>query len=155
MKKLLLLFLLIGSYTFAQEQRRDIEFCWNVDRQIVEIQGVEYTTDINLLDPNNTGDNFPVVTGITTNATQTTVGGTITMMVSATDDNGIRRYNFKSDMSGSTSISFSHYTSNTPTAHIGTYQFAEAGTWRTYVYVTDTSGQHILAWGPSILVTEN
>ena len=152
MKKLLLLFLLIGGHAISQETG-DVVFCWNVERQVLEIQDVTYISDSNLLDPNGTNDDFPVVTAITSTATSTTVSGTITFMITATDDVGISRYEFIASTNYEANADGEYQSISTSgESNIATLQFSETGIWRTYFYITDTSGQTTSASGPTITV---
>ena len=150
MKKLiLLLLLLIGGHASSQETG-DIVFCWNVSRQTLEVQNVDYVSNENLLDPNDTGDRFPVITAIESSATSTTVSGTIVFSIHANDDNGIARYSFFAD----TPYDGDEYQviSKSGTSSTTTLQFPSAGRWRTYFDARDTSGQNISAVGPIIIV---
>ena len=147
----------------AQEETGDVVFCWNVERQLLEVQNVEYVSNENLLDPNNTGDRFPVITAITSTATSTTVSGTITFMISANDDNGIIRYSFTADLPEEDYLTIrkTQYVQGfrsdhiaIPNANIATLQFPRAGRWRTFFSVKDSAnpGQSISTSGPDIIV---
>ena len=152
MNRLILFLLLVGSYATAQ----DGVFCWNAAHGRLEAQGVSYVTNENLFNPGDTGNRPPVVSEITVTSTSTTVSGSINLQVTATDDSGIYRYNFKADnpWGDAPGISFSQYTRDSNTAHIGTYRFSVPGVYRTYVYVRDEHQQSVLVRGPIITVTE-
>ena len=138
----------ITTTNVSAQETGDVVFCWNVERQLLEVQNVEYVSNEDLLDPNNTGDRFPVITAITTTSTSTTVSGTITFRITANDDIGINHYEFIADLPSMDYLSIQ----KSGTSSTSTLQFPYAGLWRTYFYVRDTSGQSISATGPEILV---
>ena len=147
--------LLSGMYAKAQ----DVTFCYNVARETLEVSGIPFEVDGNLLDPDGDGDEYPYITMISSSATQTTVGGFIAFEVHATDDNEIIRYEFiaETGIGGrygagpATSVRTSSSTSSS------TLQLNAPGLWRTYFYVKDNATpdrQTSSGRGPDILVTE-
>ena len=151
---MLMFAILISGIASAQE------LCWNAEHGVLEVQGVEYTTNENLFDEYQAlGDRPPHVSRITATSTSTTVSGSVILEIHATDDNGIVSYSFIADRPHG-----GHYPNTGERISIGSgrqsetmYQFffPQPGLWRTYIYVNDTAGQSALAPGPDILVTEN
>ena len=148
MKKLLLILITLVSFS---TQAQNVTFCYNVEREVLEVEGVIYTTQSNLLDPNDTGDNYPYIRSITTNTLTSTVTGTIIVQIDAVDDNEGLEYEFVTDrFDGNRRID--GQSTGWISDNITTFRYRSPGIYNIYLYVRDSRGQISSANGPNVTI---
>ena len=151
MNKILLVLIMFASFMM---QAQDVTFCYNPDTGHLTVEDVPYIVNGRLLDPNDTGNNYPYIRRVTISSLTTTVTGTIVVSVDAVDDDEELRYAFFTDrienrrrVDGQTTGWINRNTT--------TFRYRNPGTYNIYVSVVDPNGQSSRSNAPDVTITEN
>ena len=151
MKKLLLILTTLASFAV---QAQDVTFCYNPDTGHLTVEDVPFVVNGDLLDPNDTGNNYPYIREITINTLSTTVTGTIIVSVDAIDDDSVLEYQFFTDrFEGRRRVD--SQTTGRILENTTTFRYRNPGTYNIYVSVIDPNGQSSRSNAPDITITEN